>query len=161
MKSIQQVELQSALWFVCAKSGAMLKVVDIVTLPPTNFAAVEKGKKMSRLIDLEELLKFPIRIDHHDKVNGNEHFVLGIETVLEYAENLPTIEQPKWIPVSEGLPTEDGICLVYQTFNIWGEEHKIIGLEQFSKLLGGWYCDGAKITNVTHWMPLPSVEGLK
>ena len=45
-----------------------------------------------RLIDLDELLKFPIRIEHYDKKNGDEHFVYGVEAVLEYAENLPTIE---------------------------------------------------------------------
>ena len=45
-----------------------------------------------RLIDLDELLKFPIRLDKYDKKNGNEHFVFGIETVLEYAENLPTVD---------------------------------------------------------------------
>ena len=45
-----------------------------------------------RLIDANELMKFPIRINHYDKVNGNEHFVLGIESVLEYAENLPTVD---------------------------------------------------------------------
>lgn len=46
----------------------------------------------SDLIRLSDLMKFPIRIDHYDKVNGNEHFVYGVETVLEYAENLPTVE---------------------------------------------------------------------
>ena len=45
-----------------------------------------------RLIDADELLKFPIRFDKYDKKNGNEHFVFGIESVLEYAENLPTID---------------------------------------------------------------------
>lgn len=45
-----------------------------------------------RLIDLDELLKFPIRLDHYDKENDNEHFVYGVETVLEYAENLPVVE---------------------------------------------------------------------
>ena len=45
-----------------------------------------------RLIRLADLMKFPIRINHYDKVNGNEHFVLGIESVLEYAENLPTVD---------------------------------------------------------------------
>lgn len=45
-----------------------------------------------RLIDLDELLKFPIRLDKYDKKNGNEHFVFGIETVLEYAENLPIVD---------------------------------------------------------------------
>ncbi len=43
-------------------------------------------------IKLEDLQKFPIRIDHYDKENGNEHFVLGIESVIEYAENLPTAD---------------------------------------------------------------------
>ena len=47
---------------------------------------------MSRYIKLEDLQKFPIRIDHYDKENGNEHFVYGVETVLEYAEHLPTVD---------------------------------------------------------------------
>lgn len=44
------------------------------------------------LIDLDELKKFPIRVDTYDKEHGNENFVMGIEAVLEYAENLPTID---------------------------------------------------------------------
>lgn len=43
-------------------------------------------------IKLEDLMAFPIRIDHYDKENGNEHFVYGVETVLEYAENLPVAD---------------------------------------------------------------------
>lgn len=41
-------------------------------------------------IKLEDLQKFPIRKDRYDKEHGNEHFVYGVETVLEYAEYLPT-----------------------------------------------------------------------
>ena len=44
------------------------------------------------LIDKAELMKYPIRINHYDKEHGNEHFVLGIESVLEFAEQLPTID---------------------------------------------------------------------
>lgn len=47
---------------------------------------------MAKYIDLEELLKFPIRLDHYDKENGNFDFVAGIETMIEYAECLPTID---------------------------------------------------------------------
>ena len=43
------------------------------------------------LISRSELLKFPIRRDHYDRENGNEHFINGIETVMEYVENLPTV----------------------------------------------------------------------
>ena len=37
-------------------------------------------------------MQFPIRRDHYDRENGNEHFINGIETVLEYAENLPAAD---------------------------------------------------------------------
>ena len=47
---------------------------------------------MDRLISLDELNKFPIRLDHYDKEHGSEVFVLGIESVLEYAEYLPTVD---------------------------------------------------------------------
>lgn len=49
------------------------------------------------LIDRDELMKFPIRIDHYDKEHGDKHFVLGIESVMEYIEYAPTI-----------IPTEEG-----------------------------------------------------
>lgn len=44
---------------------------------------------MPRLIDLDRLLEFPVRLNHYDKEHGDINFVYGIETVLEYAENLP------------------------------------------------------------------------
>ena len=47
---------------------------------------------MSRLIDLDKLLEFPIRLNHYDKEHGNVNFVYGIEVVLEYAESLPIID---------------------------------------------------------------------
>ena len=47
---------------------------------------------MAEYIEREELMKFPIRSNHYDKEHGNEHFIYGIETVLEYAENLPAAD---------------------------------------------------------------------
>ena len=61
---------------------------------------------MARLIDADELNKFPIRIDHYDKEHGDEDFVLGIESVLEYAEYLPTVAA---VPVSELLSLRDNL----------------------------------------------------
>ena len=43
-------------------------------------------------IDRNELMKYPIRLDNYDKENGNEHFVLGGESVLEYAASLPRLD---------------------------------------------------------------------
>lgn len=47
---------------------------------------------MAEYIKREELMEFPIRRNHYDRKNGNKHFINGIETVLEYAENLPAAD---------------------------------------------------------------------
>ena len=45
-----------------------------------------------RLIDGDKLQELPIRANRCDKEHANEHFINGIETVLEYAEQLPTVD---------------------------------------------------------------------
>lgn len=45
-----------------------------------------------RLIDGDKLQEFTIRANRCDKEHANEHFINGIETVLEYAEQLPTVD---------------------------------------------------------------------
>lgn len=47
---------------------------------------------MAEYIDREALMKFPIRANHCDKEHANEHFINGIETVMEYAEHLPAAD---------------------------------------------------------------------
>lgn len=47
---------------------------------------------MAKYIKLEALKDFPIRKDRCDKERANEHFIFGIESVLEYAENLPAAD---------------------------------------------------------------------
>ena len=60
---------------------------------------------MARLIDADELNKFPIRLDHYDKEHGNEHYVFGIESVLEYAEYLPAVDA---VPVTRCKDCQHG-----------------------------------------------------
>ena len=50
------------------------------------------GVAMSDLISRKALMQFPIRINNYDKENGNENFVLGIESVLEFAKYLPAVD---------------------------------------------------------------------
>ncbi len=61
-----------------------------------------------QLIDLNALNRFPIRLSNYDSENGNENFVLGIECVLEYANNLHVIDaeiqrQGQWVPWAGNL----------------------------------------------------------
>lgn len=75
-------------------------------MPPLCVAVERRVLRMARLIDADELDKFPIRLDHYDKEHGNEHYVFGIEAVLEYAEYLPTVSA---VPVSELLSLRDNL----------------------------------------------------
>ena len=43
-------------------------------------------------IEREAILSYPIRADHCDKKHANEHFIFGIESVMEFAENLPAAD---------------------------------------------------------------------
>ena len=47
---------------------------------------------MAEYIEREAIMKFPIRKDQCDKEHANEHFIFGIESVLEYVENLPAAD---------------------------------------------------------------------
>ena len=47
---------------------------------------------MSDLISRQAVLDYPIRLDHYDEEHGNRHFVLGIESVMECVEYLPSAD---------------------------------------------------------------------
>ena len=50
-----------------------------------------------RLIDADRLKEVPMFNGHYDRKNANEHFIYGINTVMEFVDELPT-EQPKTVP---------------------------------------------------------------
>ena len=60
---------------------------------------------MAEYIEREGLMQFPIRREHCDKEHANEHFINGIETVLEYAESLPAADV---VPMVHGRWTHLG-----------------------------------------------------
>lgn len=92
-----------------------------------------------RLIDADELQKFPIRIDHYDTEHGDLNFVLGIETALEYADNMPTIDaepvkHAHWIKTLSPYHFKCSLCRVIENIKYHSvEDHKFC-----------WYC-GAKM----------------
>ena len=56
-----------------------------------QIAGVEGGY-MSDYIEREAVLAYPIRKDKCDRKHANEHFILGIESVIEFVENLPAAD---------------------------------------------------------------------
>lgn len=72
---------------------------------------------MAEYIKREALKDFPIRKDRCDKERANEHFIFGIESVLEYAENLPAADvapvvHGRWKLLRKGDWTSVFVCSV-------------------------------------------------
>ena len=67
---------------------------------------------MSDLISRQAVLDYPIRLNHYDEEHGNRHFVLGIESVMEYVEYLPSADRPtgEWVE-------KDGECVCSECGN--------------------------------------------
>lgn len=53
---------------------------------------MKEGRKMDEYVKRAAIMEFPIRKDHCDKERANEHFIFGVESVLEYVENLPSAD---------------------------------------------------------------------
>lgn len=54
---------------------------------------------MAQYIKLEDIQAYPIRLNKCDKKNGNLHFILGIESVMEYVDYLPIYELSDTEPI--------------------------------------------------------------
>lgn len=64
-----------------------------------------------RLIDADKLQQFPIRANRCDKEHANKHFLNGIETVLEYAEQLPTVDAEVVVRCKDCKWMQDEVCV--------------------------------------------------
>nr|DAL69071.1 MAG TPA: hypothetical protein [Caudoviricetes sp.] len=67
---------------------------------------------MAEYIERGALMQFPIRRDHYDRKNGNKHFINGIETVLEYAEQLPTVDAAPVVRCKDCKHEFGGSCII-------------------------------------------------
>ena len=54
-----------------------------------------------RLIDADVLKLVPTFNGEYDHENANEHFIYGIETVMEYIDKMPTIDPESLRPHGE------------------------------------------------------------
>lgn len=80
-----------------------------------------------KLIDLDQLMKYPLRRESAlcDEEHADPHFLNGVESVLEWAQTLPTLTPPnEWISVEDRLP-EPGDLIVYADNTVWGYQYGI------------------------------------
>lgn len=61
---------------------------------------------MARQIDLDQLMKYPLRRESAlcDEEHADPHFLNGVESVLEWAQTLPTLTPPnEWVEALEAI----------------------------------------------------------
>lgn len=66
---------------------------------------------MAEYLEREAIMKFPIRKDQRDKEHANEHFIFGIESVLEYVENLAAADVAPVVRCKGCAHYYMGVCL--------------------------------------------------
>lgn len=121
---------------------------------------------MAEYIERRALMQFPIRRDHYDRKNGNKHFINGIESVLEYAENLPAADVGPvvWIPVTDRLPEVGTKNNGWKDVTVIATDGKFVRPLIYEraivrgKVVRRWKWLWDRIYDgkpVTHWMPLP------
>ena len=87
---------------------------------------------MAEYVEREAIMEFPIRKDHCDKEHANEHFIFGVESVLEYVENLPSANVA---PVVHGrwIEKKSAVGRYFECSNCGAHENKHTAIK-------GYYC---------------------
>ena len=111
---------------------------------------------MARPIDLDQLMKYPLRrgSEHCDEKNADPRFLNGVESILEWAQTLPTLTPlNEWVSVDEKLP-EPGERVLATDCGFVGEF--------YINKRGKWQrynvnCSELLMAlDILYWMPLPA-----
>lgn len=121
---------------------------------------------MARQIDLDQLMEYPLRrgSEHCDEKNADPRFLNGVESILEWAQTLPTLTPPnEWISVEDEIPSDDDdglefFCMTNET----GKGGGVLPLEWEVATIRGKTVRRWRRLNrispwtVTHWMKRPA-----
>lgn len=121
---------------------------------------------MARQIDLDQLMKYPLRrgSEHCDEKNADPRFLNGVESILEWAQTLPTLTPPnEWISVEDEIPSDDDDGLEFFCMtNATGKGGGVLPLEWEVATIRGktvrrWrWLNRISPWKVTHWMKRPA-----
>lgn len=121
---------------------------------------------MARQIDLDQLMKYPLRrgSEHCDEKNADPRFLNGVESILEWAQTLPTLTPPnEWISVEDEIPSDDDDGLEFFCMtNATGKGGGVLPLEWEVDTIRGetvrrWrWLNRISPWTVTHWMKRPA-----
>ena len=121
---------------------------------------------MTKMIDLDQLMKYPLRrgSEHCDEKNADPRFLNGVESILAWAQTLPTLTPPnEWISVEDEIPSDDDDGLEFFCMtNATGKGGGVLPLEWEVATIRGktvrrWrWLNRISPWTVTHWMKRPA-----
>lgn len=76
---------------------------------------------MARQIDLDQLMKYPLRrgSERCDEKNADPRFLNGVESILEWAQTLPTFTPPNELLTLDQLREMDGEPVWVELYRAW------------------------------------------
>lgn len=130
---------------------------------------------MARQIDLDQLMKYPLRrgSEHCDEKNADPRFLNGVESILEWAQTLPTLTpENEWVSVEDRLPEDearqyiedelDGIGYLYPCLLTYKSPNtELIHVVRFYyDIIQKWFVNNEEELcekgRCIAWMPLPA-----
>jgi len=82
-----------------------------------------------------------------------ERFALNKNNIYEFGQLYDEVTKPRWISVEDELPKDD---VYVTTINKYGLQE----VRYYSR--GKWYSNfGDEHGSITHWMPIPQLQGDK
>ena len=130
---------------------------------------------MARPIDLDQLMKYPLRrgSEHCDEKNADPRFLNGVESILEWAQTLPTLTPPnEWVSVENALPEDearqyieddlDGIGYLYPCLLTYKSPNteRIHVVRFYYDIIQKWFVNNEEELcekgRCIAWMPLPA-----
>lgn len=130
---------------------------------------------MARQIDLDQLMKYPLRrgSEHCDEKNADPRFLNGVESILEWAQTLPTLTpENEWVSVEDRLPEDearqyiedelDGIGYLYPCLLTYKSPNTelIHVVRSYYDIIQKWFVNNEEELcekgRCIAWMPLPA-----
>ena len=87
-----------------------------------------------------------------------ERFALTKNDIYEFGQLYDEVTKPRWISVDDELPPLNQDVLVCSVIN----QDNAVAIDRIiQNIEDNGYADWELYTDITHWMPLPSIEHLR
>lgn len=113
------------------------------------------ARVMARYADLDKVLELVNEVNEDGNFTSYAHYSYLFDSI----DNLPTIEQPYWIPCSKRRPNNEDFVIVTILDERGDTAFRYSDFGWYLNKAGCWIVDAEVRTDVIAWMPLPKPYG--